>query len=132
MHCYRFFNGLKPTFKSHNVRLALCNRNSTSSKHQHSFRPKTAVVVSKVTRYQFEKHLHQDYSEEQLKNCVCQEKYASIMKLNCRSSIEFQFCPMMAMQGQGCGIAMPDSYIEPAGQVDFPIQLVRGQVKINK
>ena len=21
---------------------------------------------------------------------------------------------------QGCGIAMPDSYIEPAGQVDFP------------
>jgi hypothetical protein len=25
----------------------------------------------------------------------------------------------MAMQGQGCGIAMPDSYIEPAGQVDF-------------
>ena len=21
---------------------------------------------------------------------------------------------------QGCGITMPDSYIEPAGQVDFP------------
>ena len=21
---------------------------------------------------------------------------------------------------QGCGIAMPDSYTEPAGQVDFP------------
>ena len=21
---------------------------------------------------------------------------------------------------QGCGIVMPDSYIEPAGQVDFP------------
>lgn len=68
MHCYRFFNGLKATFKAHNVRLVLCNPNSTSSKHQHSFRPKTAVVLSKVTRYQFEKHLHQDYSEEQLKN----------------------------------------------------------------
>ena len=24
------------------------------------------------------------------------------------------------VQSQGCGITMPDSYIEPAGQVDFP------------
>lgn len=88
MHCYRFFNGLKATFKAHNVRLVLCNPHSTSSKHQHSFRPKTAVVLSKVTRYQFEKHLHQDYSEEQLKNYVCQEKYTSIVKFTGRNSIE--------------------------------------------
>lgn len=96
MHCYRFLNGLKATLKPHNVRLVLCNPNSTSSKHQqHSFRPKTAVVLSKVTRYQFEKRLHQDYSEEQLKNYVCQEKYASIMKLNCRNSIEIYKCSSM-------------------------------------
>jgi hypothetical protein len=27
---------------------------------------------------------------------------------------------MITTLNQGCGIAMPDSYIEPAGQVDFP------------
>jgi hypothetical protein len=33
---------------------------------------------------------------------------------------------------QGCGIAMPDSYIEPVGQVGFPGYLVQGQVKITR
>ncbi|CAG2210797.1 NADK [Mytilus edulis] len=69
MH-YRLFHRLIPIHRNPSAYLAAASSsNSTSSlPNRTPFKPKTAVVLSKVTRYEFEKRIFPDFTEQQLKD----------------------------------------------------------------
>lgn len=66
MHCSKYLHGFKPIYRCK----AASKFSSAGYSTKSPFRPKTAVVLSKVTRYEFEKHRFPDYSEKQLRNHV--------------------------------------------------------------
>ncbi|XP_063404253.1 NAD kinase 2, mitochondrial-like [Mytilus trossulus] len=69
MH-HRLFHRLIPIHRNPSAYLAAASSsNSTSSlPNKTPFKPKTAVVLSKVTRYEFEKRIFPDFTEQQLKD----------------------------------------------------------------
>lgn len=91
MNCCKYSFLLKPTLKVLKLPSTLCRSVTTSfQKVKTTFKPKTAVVLSKVTRYEFEKQTHQNFTEKQLQQYL--ESKRSDYEGLCARHQHHQYC----------------------------------------